>query len=76
MSDMRTDFNTSNSQQGMIVQYKRDGQSSLEGDDKSMGLQLITVYLLLKLCKEKELNMSCFANMITKLLVYFICVKE
>lgn len=67
---MRADLNASNSQQGAIVQYKRDGQPSLENDDKSMVLQLITVYLLLKLCKEKELNMSCFANMITKLLVY------
>ena len=35
--------------------------------EDGMRCQIVLVYFVLKLCKEKQLSMNCFGNIITKL---------
>ncbi len=50
-----------------IVPFSSMTYSSRVDSEDGMRCQIVLVYFVLKLCKEKQLSMNCFGNILTRL---------
>lgn len=66
---MSVDFDTLNNRHNALVRC--DNTISSDRDEEIGKSQLTMIYLLLKLCKAKGLDINCFMNMVFTLFVLF-----